>query len=108
MTAPEPPQGIRMTLPDGTQIPLTATYDRQEDGLHYWTATLTDADDAVKVWACTSPAGIKVTADIMPGHTAIQVEVPPAPPGTYLLARGSYIDDRGKRHRIAPHRPRHR
>lgn len=102
VTPPEPPQGVRMVLPDGTQIPLAARYEREENGMHRWKAVLVDVEDAVKVWGCTSPDGVKVTADVLPGRTSIAVEMPPMPPGTNMLMRGSYRDHRGKPHHIDP------
>lgn len=63
-SGPEPPQNVRLLLPDGTVIPLECRYLGLRDGLHVWTTVGT---------ALFSTPGAALLADMLPGRTSIRV-----------------------------------
>lgn len=99
MATPEPPVGVRMILPDDRRIPLTVDYSHCDpEGMHWWTARLANADDALAVWT-NSAAGLRIETDQMPGRTSLTFETPLLPEGFEATTlRGSYSDEHGKRH----------
>lgn len=65
---PQPPEDVRVILPDGHEIPCELFYDGLDDeGNHMWRATAT----------LPALAGIRITCKTLPPHTGLWFQALP-------------------------------
>lgn len=63
---PEPPQDVRLELPDGRRIPVECVYVGLIGGQHTWEAVTPKTVRLVN-------GRIRLTAKVIPAHTSIRV-----------------------------------